>query len=92
MSVVNSVAEQNTINRTSDQQKRILAVLADAPRLMGAGDIAAELGLPRTPAARASLSRSLRRLADAGAVTIYHPEVSRSGRGHLYAAAAEAGA
>lgn len=66
-------------------QKGILETLQAEGRPVAASVILARLTpLPPTASQRASLSKSLRRLEDRGAVVSYYPEVQRPGRGLLY--------
>lgn len=81
---VNKVPEGNRLNRLSELQRGILAVLPDASgRPICSGEILKRLDAPATAATRASLSRALRRLEQRGLV-YRGAGWFRPGRGYLY--------
>lgn len=69
----------------SDLQRRIRVVVHKAVAPVAAGEILDARALPKTPAARASMSRALRRLVERRAIDALGTEVARTGRGYLYA-------
>jgi hypothetical protein len=84
---VNKIAPPNVVNR----QEAILAVLAHRFCRSGeltdqwrTGQIIDALGLDRSPSVRASVSRSLRRLAAAGRIVEWSPGRAISGRGSYW--------
>lgn len=88
------VRKRNIANRVaiSPMQHQILNILTAAGQAVGdrighlprTGDIVDALGLPRTKAAFASVSRSLSRLEKAGRIGIYDPLIATRGNGRHY--------
>ena len=69
----------------SDLQREILATVEASSNPLTAGDIRDAMGLPSTPASRASLSRSLRRLVERKELVALVAEVCLTGNGYRYA-------
>lgn len=96
---VKNLSNQKGFNRVHERQRAILEALPAAGdcKLLSNGELVQDtattgavldaLGLPRTPANYASVSRSLDRLAQRGLVAVYRPALCRQGRGYLYARA-----
>lgn len=99
---VGKIPKQNSVNRNSisAMQHQILGILFSAGQPRGekighlprTGEIVDALGLPRSRAAFASVSRSLSRLEKAGRVVSYSPSINTRGRGRHYALTAHGGA
>jgi hypothetical protein len=87
-----------TIDNRLTRPDQILAYLATVGQPRGnsighlprTGDIIAALGLPRTRASYASVSRSLARLCKAGKVDCYSGEIYIPGKGGRYCLASAA--
>lgn len=96
MSPVSNIAVDNVTNRTSVVQRDILVFLDDYPppdssyigHLPRTRDIVDALGRHRDKAAYASVSRSLRRLWEAGRINAYQGVMASPGYGHRWSARA----